>query len=147
VGAAGGRPRKIATPEILWEKWTEYKALCDNRVVEVTDFSGRNSQHVTTPVKKNVTYTILGFCTKYVGITRDSFYEYYGKNPRFADTVARMRAECEVDAREKFELGVIPTQLAALWMSNYGYSTKLENNVTGAMPVVLVDDLGDKNNG
>jgi hypothetical protein len=54
-----------------------------------------------------------------------------------------MREECEVDAREKFELGIVPTALAALWMSKYGYSVKSESRVEGAMPVVLVDDLAD----
>ena len=56
-----------------------------------------------------------------------------------------MREECEIDAREKFELGVIPSQLAGLWMSNYGYSTKMDSTVTGAVPVVIdgSDELED----
>ena len=34
--------------------------------------------------------------------------------------------ESEVDARHKFELGVIAPKLAPLWMSRHGYSTKTE---------------------
>ena len=37
-----------------------------------------------------------------------------------------MREECEIDARMKFELGVIDPKLAPLWMSRYGYSAKPE---------------------
>lgn len=33
-----------------------------------------------------------------------------------------MREECEVDARQKFETGVIPVKLAGLWMSKFGYT-------------------------
>lgn len=39
-----------------------------------------------------------------------------------------MREECEVDAREKFELSVIPSQLAGLWMSKYGYTSKVDTD-------------------
>ena len=55
-----------------------------------------------------------------------------------------MREECEVDARTKFEIGAIPSQLAGLWMSNYGYTTKTEAkaNVTGTQ-TVIVDDLDE----
>jgi len=48
-----------------------------------------------------------------------------------------MREECEVDARIKFEVGALPSQLAGLWMSKYGYSTKTDSSVTGAVPVVI----------
>ena len=51
------------------------------------------------------------------------------ESKRFVDIVTRMREECETDAREKFEVGAIPTQLAGLWMSKYGYTTKQEAGV------------------
>ena len=42
----------------------------------------------------------------------------------------RIREESEQDVRDKFELGVIPTQLSGLWMSRYeGYSTKQQVDV------------------
>ena len=73
----------------------------------------------------------------FAGISRAAFYEYYGDNPKYVDTVTRMKEECEVDARKKFELQVIPSQLAGLWMSNYGYTTKTDTNVSGSVPVVI----------
>ena len=51
-----------------------------------------------------------------------------------------MREECEVDARKKFELQIIPSQLAGLWMSNYGYSMKNDSNIIGSIPVVISGD-------
>mgnify|MGYP003623346529 CR=1 FL=1 len=40
-----------------------------------------------------------------------------------------MREECEYDARRKFEIQAIPSQLAGLWMRKHGYSTKVENDM------------------
>ena len=91
------------------------------------DFSSKNSEFVSAELRRSVTYTIEGFCV-FAGIARQAFYEYYAENERFVDIVTRMREECETDAREKFELGVIPSQLAGLWMSKYGYTTKQDVN-------------------
>ena len=137
-----GRPRKIKSVEQLEELWEAYKADCNDQKVLTHDFSSKNSEFVSKELKRSITYTIEGFCV-FAGISRQAFYEYYGDNERFIDTVTRMKEECEVDARKKFELQVIPTQLAGLWMSNYGYTTKTDSNVTGAIPVVIVDDLGE----
>jgi hypothetical protein len=101
------------------------------------DFSSKNSEFVSANLKRSVTYTIEGFCV-FLDLSRAAFYEYYNKDERYVDIVTRIREECEVDARQKFELGVIPSQLAGLWMSKHGYTTKAENNVTGAVPVVIV---------
>lgn len=121
------RPRKIASAKKLAEKWAEYKDYCDNRKVLVHDFSSKNSEFVSAELKKSVTYTIEGFCV-FIGLSRQGFYDYYDKDERFVDIVTRIREECETDAREKFELGVIPSQLAGLWMSKYGYSTRQDVN-------------------
>ena len=68
----------------------------------------------------------------WAGISRAAFYERYANDERFADIVTRMREECEVDARRKFELGVIEPRLASLWMGKYGYSAKQETAVPGS---------------
>ena len=60
-------------------------------------------------------------------------------NPKFESVIACMKEECEVDAREKFELGVIDSRLAGLWMSNYGYTTKTDQKVS-SNSVVIIDD-------
>ena len=134
-----GRPRKFKSVKALEEAWEAYKAHCDNQMVLTHDFSSKNSEFVSKELKRSITYTIEGFCV-YAKISRSSFYEIYEGDERFSDTVTRMKEECEVDARSKFELGVIPSQLAGLWMSNYGYSTKADTNVSGSVPVVISGD-------
>ena len=130
-----GRPRKF-TRKTLEEAWAAYKADCDNRTVLTHEFSAKNSEFVSAELKRKVTYTIEGFCV-FIGISRAAFHEYYAEDERFVDIVTRMKDECEVDAREKFETGQIPTQLAGLWMSKYGYTTKQDTQVSGAVPVVI----------
>lgn len=139
-----GRPRKIKSVKALEEAWEEYKAWCNNQIVLAHEFSAKNSEFVSAELKRGITYTIEGFCV-YIGLARSKFYETYAEDERYGDTVTRMREECEVDARRKFETGMIPTQLAGLWMSNYGYTTKTEAkaNVTGTQQVVIVDDLDE----
>lgn len=131
-----GRPRKFKTVKDLEDTWEAYKEDCNNQMVLTHDFSAKNSEFVSQELKRSITYTIEGFCV-FAGISRTAFYEYYSKNSKFADTVTRMQEECEVDARKKFELQVIPPQLAGLWMSNYGYTTKTDSNVSGSVPVVI----------
>ena len=134
-----GRKRKFGSVKALEEAWEAYKAKCDNQMVLTHDFSSKNSEFVSKELKRSVTYTIEGFCV-FAGIARSKFYETYAEEEKYRDTVTRMREECEVDARAKFELGVIPSQLAGLWMSRHGYSTRTDSNVE-LEPVVIVDDL------
>lgn len=120
-----GRPRKFKTAKALEEAWREYKVWCDNQTVLTHEFSQKAAAFVSAPLKRSITYTIEGFCV-HNGIARSCFYEYYADDPRYADIVTRMKEECEIDARMKFELGQIDPKLAALWMSKHGYSTKAE---------------------
>lgn len=137
-----GRPLKIKTPEEMEQQWEAYKANCDNQEVLTHDFSSKNSEFVSAKLKRSITYTIEGFCV-FVGISRQQFYDHYSKMKKYTDIVTRIREECEVDARKKFELQVIPSQLAGLWMSKYGYTTKVENNVSGTLETeeTKLDDL------
>ncbi len=132
------------TPEGLAAAWEWYKAACDNKKVLTHEFSAKNSEFVSKELTRSVTYTIEGFCAN-AGISRQAFYETYGNDETFTDIVTRIREACEVDAREKFELGVVPSQLAGLWMSKHGYSTKTDNTVAVTSPVVISggDDLED----
>ena len=136
-----GRPRKIQSPEQMEQLWEEYKAYCDNREVLTTEFSSKACEFISDNVKKSVTYTIEGFCV-YIGIARSKFYETYAESEEYRDLVTRIREESEQDVRDKFELGVIPTQLSGLWMSRYdGYNTKqqidVNANVTEADKALL----------
>lgn len=127
-----GRTPRISSKKKMEELWEQYKDNCDNQMVLTHDFSSKNSEFISKELKRSITYTIEGFCV-FAGISRQAFYEYYAKNEKYVDIVTRMREECEVDARKKFELQVIPPQLAGLWMSRYGYSTKQDTNVSTSM--------------
>ena len=128
-GKIMGRPRKIKTAKSLELMWENYKNYCDNKTVLAHDFSSKNSEFVSAELRKSITYTIEGFCV-FISIPRSIFYSTYAEDERYSDIVTRIREECEVDAREKFELGVIPSQLANLWMGKYGYSAKMDTNVS-----------------
>ena len=120
-----GRPRKFKTEKELSDAWEQYKAWCNDQEVLAHDFSSKNSEFVSAELKRSVTYTIEGFCV-WAGISRTAFYEYYASDRRYVDIVTRMREACEVDARHKFELGVIDPKLASLWMGRHGYGVKTE---------------------
>ena len=143
-----GRPRKITSVKKLEELWEEYKADCDNRMVLTHDFSAKNSEFVSKKLQRSVTYTIEGFCV-FIGLARSKFYETYAEDEKFRDMVTRMREECEVDTREKLELGIIPSQLAGLWMSRHGYTTK--QDVSGTldtdMDLNINIDYGENSSG
>ena len=124
-----GRARKFKSVKQLSETWEAYKQDCDNQMVLTHDFSSKNSEFVSKELKRSITYTIEGFCI-FAGISRTQFYETYARDEKYADMVTRMQEECEIDARKKFELGVIPSQLAGLWMSRHGYTTKTDANVS-----------------
>ena len=133
--------RRFESPEDLEAAWEEYKEHCNNQAVLTHDFSSKNSEFVSKVLQRAITYTIEGFCV-FAGISRVQFYETYanGKD-EFANIVVRMREECEIDARAKFELGVIPTQLAGLWMSKHGYSLKTDNQINADITVNLADQI------
>lgn len=123
-----GRNRKISSTKKMADLWEEYKEFCDNQMVMSHDFSQKESKYVSAELKKRITYTIEGFCV-FIGLTRSAFYDTYEKDEKYSDMVTRMREECEVDARKKFETGELPPQLAGLWMSRHGYTTKTDTSL------------------
>lgn len=128
--------------QMMLEKWEEYKDYCDSRTVTRTEFSQRTSEFVTAVIPAPVTYTVKGFCV-YIGMTETNFYLTYDRDEAFKSVIARMKEECEIDARQKFENNTLNSRLAGLWMSNYGYSTKSESKNEVKNSVVIVDDLDE----
>jgi hypothetical protein len=145
-----GKPRKISSPKRMEELWEEYKEYCDiGPVIEVHEFSAKNSEFCTETRHHPISYTIEGFCV-WIEIARSAFYATYASDVKYQDIVSRMKQECEADVRHKFEVGIIPTQLAALWMSKFGYSAKQDTTskteshvkVSGKVKVDKVDLSG-----
>lgn len=134
------KPRKFKNPKEMEIKWEEFKEYCDNKTAICHEFSSSKGAFVSVELKKPITYTIEGFCV-YIGILRQDFYDVYAINKKFYGIVTRIREECEIDARRKFEQGTIPTQLSGLWMSKYGYSNKQET--TSSSTVTVNDNFLD----
>lgn len=138
---AMGRPREYTLQE-MQEKWQEYKEKCDNNVRRETKL--HKGEYVIIEMLSPITYTVKGF-TVFLGMTEQSYYSTYADDENFSELVNMIREEVELDARKKFEMGVIPTQLSGLWMGRYGYTTKTETDVKGGVPVVISgeNDLED----
>ena len=128
-----GRPRKIRSVRAMAAAWEAFKLECDNNTrtvvkhVEFENADESNSSTSTTEISAPLSYTIVGFCC-YIGIAKSAWYDTYEQDPRYSDIVARIHSECERDVRSKFETGVLNTRLAPLWMSKYGYGSKIETS-------------------
>ncbi len=144
--------KKFKTPKALSNAWEEYKKYCDEHTIK--QFSKKrvktnentrkdsSAQKINNEISAPLTYSIEGFCA-WCGLSRSAFYDTYDKD-EYSDIATRMREECEVDARQKFETGVINPKLAGLWMSKFGYSVNNTNanfNAAGAK----VEDSEDDN--
>ena len=135
------RARKFGSAKALETAWDEYKSFCDSKTVVTTAFSQKSGEFVTAEIPKPVTYTVKGFCN-YVGMTEQAFYSLYNKDKKLEPVIARMKEECEIDAREKFENGTLDSRLAGLWMANHGYTTKTDSSVKADVsPIVIKDDV------
>jgi hypothetical protein len=133
-----GRRRKF-TVAGLSHCWEDFKQYCDSQMVTRTEFSQKTACFVTAKIPAPITYTIKGFAL-YCGMSEQNFYATYAHDAKFEPVYARMKDECEQDARRKFENGVLPTQLSGLWMSNYGYTTNQNQNVAVSLPVFAGED-------
>ena len=129
--------RKYKTAAQLANAWRRYKKYCDEYTV--TRHTEEDGRARIVRVSSPITYTIDGFCV-HEGITRQAFYRNYASVDPFCDVFEKMRAECEVDARVKFETGRIPSKLAPLWMSRYGYSSK-PTEAESETDIVRFEDL------
>lgn len=134
--------KKFRTEKAMAASWEQYKQHCDSKTVTRTEFSQKTAEFVTAVIPAPVTYTIKGFCL-FIGMTEANFYATYAKDKKFELVIARMKEECEIDARQKFENNTINSRLAGLWMSHYGYSTKSESKEEVTARTVIVDDLDD----
>lgn len=147
--------RKISSPTALARMWDEYKAYCDSyTITQAVESTYTNPEGTTTgksvkEILSPISYTKVGFLA-FIGLTRQAFHVTYEQDPAYFDIVERIRIECEVDVRAKFETGQINSRLAPLWMSKYGYGAKTDASVEHRADNNLLDmiqksqiDLGD----
>lgn len=134
--------RKFKSPEDMLATFEEYREKCASHTVKRTAFSQSLGRHVTDEIPSPITCSINGFCV-FAPIDKKNWDGTYKSDPAYEDVIAYIYQYCEADAREKFEDGTIPPQLAPLWMGAYGFSTKQVQDIKGGVPVVIKDDLGD----
>lgn len=136
--------RKWMDAEDMADDFGEYleSDQCRNHKKKRTIIDKDTLSPVEIEIQSPRSPTIKGFCL-YSGISVQAWYQNYADNPVFAPTVAQITAACEAETRGLFEDGQIPSNLAALWMGGYGYSTKQEQDINGGVPVVIADDLGE----
>ena len=131
-----GKPRRVKSVEEMEALWAGYKDECDNHTVMTHEFSQKLGKFVSEELNKPCTYTIKGFCV-YMGMPHNNFYDTYAADPAYQCAISRIRDECEIDARQKFEGAQIPSQLSGLWMSRYGYG---QNTTVKLEAEKLIDD-------
>lgn len=140
----GHGSNKSITVRRMFKLWNEYVEECDNAKVIRTEFSQKDSDFVTREIPAPITVTIKGFCLNKLKMTESNFYATYNKDPEFELVIARMKEHCEVDARCKFENGSINPKLAGLWMSHYGYSTQIKEDITSDNSLDIKIDYGGR---
>lgn len=143
-----GRPRKF-TPDEIEKRWEKYKAKCDGNIKKrqvtttTTDADGKKVKETTVSnVLAPLTYTIDGFCL-FLPLSRRLWADYR-EDEDYRDICERIEDECKDNARARFEDGTLNTKLAGIWLGRYPeYRTQQETKITGGVPVVIQDDLGD----
>ena len=113
--------KKFKTPRELERAWEAYKTFCDDHTV--TQRTVEDGRERRIEQSRPLSYTVEGFCA-HVRMSRQGFYKTYSTSKQYSQIFERIKEECEVDARQKFETGQLPCKLAGLWMSRYGYSAR-----------------------
>lgn len=122
-----GKFRSAAQLENAWE---DYKNWCDTQTVKKVVSTCVNDGEVTKEVVEELaptTYSVKEFAV-FCGMTERNFYATYDKDVKFQLVIDKMKSECELDTKRKFENGTLNPKLAGLWMSRWGYGTN--QNVT-----------------
>lgn len=135
-----GTRNKCTTRKKLEQQWQAYKDDCEHQTVRTYNYNASSRQYIPQELQKCIAYTIEGFCV-YAGISRAEFRTFYEEDPKFSDLAMKMREECEVDAWKKFELQLLPPQLAGRWMDRYGNAPQ-EEPEDGALSRIL-EAVGD----
>ena len=68
----------------------------------------------------------------------------YKEDEDYSEVIAQIEIDCKNNVRGRFEDGTLNTRLAGIWLGRYPeYRTQQETKISGGVPVVIQDDLGD----
>ena len=141
-----GRPPKWTNPELMEEAIQNYFIECDKRIIKHKIIS----KGVPTDIEYNEPYSMAGLADA-LGMHRDSLNHYkktddYAKwkeeNPAkaeiFSAVISRARHKIERYLISRGLLGMHNPNISALNLgSNYGYSTKVEQDIKAEASVII----------
>lgn len=133
---AGGRPRKIESPERLEELFIEYKVWASQNPWVKKDFvkSGEFAgQIVDLPIERALTEWGLAV---FIGISRSHLIEY-GKRPEFRDIYTRIKDEM---TEQRVSGGLACVYNANLVARIDGITEKNDLTVSGKVLIDIEDD-------
>lgn len=141
---AGGRPTEY-NYEILKPKIEAYLQLCQDELTEFHKTRGEKSDSYDRIVNVKIP-TIEGLAV-YLGINKNTIYDWESKYPEFSDDIDRLRA---IQASRLIENGLAGTYnptIAKVLLSKHGYKESTEQDLTskGEKIMVLPSELINKN--
>jgi hypothetical protein len=124
-----GRPMKL-TPE-LKEKATKYIVQCiDN--LELTDKGALAFVEVKLP-------TVVGFA-RYLGVNKDTVYEWAKIDQEFSDIVKDILNEQEEKLINNGLGGLYTPKIVGMLLAKHGYAEKTESSVVSKTEVTIVSE-------
>lgn len=126
---SAGRPTEYNQEYV--SKALEYLSTCE-------DTEGDNGLKVKIPTKGGLAY--------YLGVARDTLYDWSSKYPEFSDIMERLGAEQENRLINNGLSGDYNPTIAKVLLTKHGYVDKQETDVTSAgKPLIIPSELINKN--
>lgn len=130
-----GRPKKY-TPKLL-EKAKEYlDEAQDEEVQQTVGLSAKGTELYKN--KLNVKLPSIEGLARYLGVNRDSLYQWEKEHEEFSDILDSVRAEQAERLINNGLSGDYNPTITKLMLTKHGYSEKVETDVTsGGQPIQL----------
>lgn len=126
-----GRPPKYT--EAYCDKALEYLTMC----IDTFEVVGENRPTIINKVKLP---TIEGLAN-YLGVHRDTVYDWEQQHEAFSDIVTRVRQEQATRLIDNGLSGTYNPQIAKVLLSKHGYSEKIEQDLNHSGDVSFINSV------